>query len=199
MREEEIKEAYREHKDALYRFAWRMTGAEGTAEDLVQECFLGLVRNPNGFEAGRADLRGYLFGAVRNQARKHWRREQRWEELDEKSFAAAPVDVTKGEKAALVGEAVRALPALQREALLRRWEAPGAPARLEGRIFSNRRWYEWLWKGSVRVPVPAMVALVIVLVAGIGYLRRAEVNKEVRLTDFQPVAEMKTRIIRREL
>jgi len=38
MSEAEIRAAYQQHKDAVYRFAWRMTGSsEATAEEIVQE------------------------------------------------------------------------------------------------------------------------------------------------------------------
>ena len=45
MTDAEFREAYRQHKDMLYRFAWRMTGSAAAAEDLVQDCFLTLWRN----------------------------------------------------------------------------------------------------------------------------------------------------------
>ncbi len=89
--------------------------------------------------------------------------------------------------------------------LLRAWEAPGAPADLERRIFDRpgtRPWYAWLWRGSIRIPVPVFVLLVVML-AALAYLpgkRRqapAGFTGEVTLSDFQPVAELKPRIIRR--
>ncbi len=35
---------YREHRTALFRFAWRLTGSAEAAEDVVQECFLALLK-----------------------------------------------------------------------------------------------------------------------------------------------------------
>jgi hypothetical protein len=89
--------------------------------------------------------------------------------------------------------------------LLRQWEAPEAPAYLEQRIFNEPRkqpWYGWLLNGSIRVPVPVLV-LVVVVLAALTFLPRrtwqapAGFTGEVTLSDFQPVAELKPRIIRR--
>jgi RNA polymerase sigma-70 factor (ECF subfamily) len=63
-----------EHHGPLYRFAWRLTGSAADAEDIVQECFLALLRPDCAFDPSRTALRTYLFGAVRNQALKRWRR-----------------------------------------------------------------------------------------------------------------------------
>ncbi len=114
----QIRAAYGEHKDSVYRFAWRMTGSASAAEDVVQECFLSLVRNPGAYDAARAPLRSFLLAVARNLVRKRWRAEQRWDAFDEEAFTAAPVDPGAGETAALVARAVEQLPPLQREALL---------------------------------------------------------------------------------
>jgi RNA polymerase sigma-70 factor (ECF subfamily) len=114
----EFRSAFQEHKDAIYRFAWRMTNSSGAAEDIVQEVFLALLRHPERFDAGRGPLRPFLLGAARNQALKRWREENRWGALEDEQFVAEPVDVTRGETARIVGEAVRSLPPLQREVLV---------------------------------------------------------------------------------
>jgi RNA polymerase sigma-70 factor (ECF subfamily) len=118
MTEPEIRTAYQDHKDAIYRFAWRMTGSAATAEDIVQECFLSLLRNPRGYDAERAPLRPFLLAVARNQVRKRWRTEQRWDEMDETEFVTEPVDPTARQTAELVAQAVQQLPPLQREALI---------------------------------------------------------------------------------
>ncbi|MEX2264306.1 MAG: RNA polymerase sigma factor [Bryobacteraceae bacterium] len=118
MTEPEIRAAYHDHKDAIYRFAWRMTGSAASAEDIVQECFLSLLRNPAGFDASRAPLRPFLLAIARNLARKQWRTEQRWDALDEEAFIAKPIDPETLQTAELVAAAVRSLPPLQREALI---------------------------------------------------------------------------------
>ena len=59
-----------EHHLPLFRFAWHLTGSVADAEDIVQECFLALLRPDCAFDPARTELRTYLFGAVRNQALK---------------------------------------------------------------------------------------------------------------------------------
>ena len=118
MTEPEIRAAYHDHKDAIYRFAWRITGSEASAEDIVQECFLSLLRNPDGYDAARAPIRPFLLAVARNLARKRWRTEQRWSAMDEEAFVAEPVDPTARQTAELVAQAVQSLPPLQREALI---------------------------------------------------------------------------------
>src|SRR5215472_2691339 len=59
-----------EHHLPLYRFALRLTGSVADAEDIVQECFLALLRPDSAFDPRRTALRTYLFGVVRNQALK---------------------------------------------------------------------------------------------------------------------------------
>ncbi|HEY3837662.1 MAG TPA: RNA polymerase sigma factor [Bryobacteraceae bacterium] len=118
----EFRSAFAEHKDAIYRFAWRMTNSPTAAEDVVQEAFLALLRHPGRFDVRRGQLRSFLLGVARNVALKRWREENRWDAFDDnpsaEQLAADPVDLTRAEAAQLVGDAVRALPPLQREVLV---------------------------------------------------------------------------------
>jgi RNA polymerase sigma-70 factor (ECF subfamily) len=118
MTQPEIRAAYDAHKNSIYRFAWRMSGSADAAEDILQECFLWLLRNPNGYDPARAPLRPFLLAVARNLVRKRWRTEQRWDELDEEDYITAPLDPAAGETSELVGRAVQSLPPLQREALI---------------------------------------------------------------------------------
>lgn len=113
-----ILAAWYEHKDTVYRFAWRMTGSLSIAEDVVQEVFLALIRTPERFDPRRAPLRAFLLAVARNQVRKRWEKERRWEALDDYTFEATSMDPLAGEVADLVARAVQSLPPLQREALV---------------------------------------------------------------------------------
>jgi RNA polymerase sigma factor (sigma-70 family) len=106
------------NKDAIYRFAWRMTNSSTAAEDIAQDVFLVLLRHPDHFDATRRHLRSFLFGVARNLSRKCLDAQNRWNPLDNEQFVAAPMDVESREIAVVVGAAVQALPSLQREALL---------------------------------------------------------------------------------
>jgi RNA polymerase sigma-70 factor (ECF subfamily) len=118
MTQPEIRAAYDAHKNSIYRFACRMSGSADAAEDILQECFLWLLRNPNGYDPARAPLRPFLLAVAHNLVRKRWRTEQRWDELDEEAYVTAPLDPAAGETAELVARAVQSLPPLQREALI---------------------------------------------------------------------------------
>jgi RNA polymerase sigma-70 factor (ECF subfamily) len=114
----EFEVVFREHKDAVYRFAWRMTGSPAAAEDVAQDAFLFLLRQPDRFDYTRGPVRSFLLGVARNLALKRWRSESRWSELEDEQFVAEPVTVEDGEVAEIVGKAVHTLPPLQREVLV---------------------------------------------------------------------------------
>src|SRR6476620_3537952 len=58
----------------LFRFAYRMTGSAADAEDVVQECFLELLRPGCSYDPAVTPVRTYLFGVVRNQSLKRLRK-----------------------------------------------------------------------------------------------------------------------------
>jgi RNA polymerase sigma-70 factor (ECF subfamily) len=134
----EFQAAFDEHKDAIYRFAWRMSGPAAAA-DITQDVFVSLLRYPNRFDPARGTMRAFLLGIARNLALKHWRQEHRFEPLDDvaqtgeaaqtraaqtrhvaqtRSFVAEPVDLERGEIGEIVGRAVQALRPLQREVVI---------------------------------------------------------------------------------
>jgi RNA polymerase sigma-70 factor (ECF subfamily) len=114
----EFKRAFEEHKDAVYRFAWRMSGSPAAAEDITQNTFVGLLRDPGRFDPARGTLRAFLLGIARNLALKHWRAEHRFEPLDDEAMVAEPLDLDRGQVGDIVGRAVRALPPLQCEVVI---------------------------------------------------------------------------------
>lgn len=110
--------AFDEHKDAVYRFAWRMSSSPSAAEDVTQDVFLTLLRQPDRFDPTRGPLRAFLLGIARNLVLKRWRAEQRWDELHDEQFEAPPLNVEQSEIGELVGRAVQSLPPLQREVVI---------------------------------------------------------------------------------
>ena len=118
MRKPDFTAIFGEHKDSVYRFAWRMTGSASAAEDVAQDCFVALLRTPERYDAGRGPLRALLIGVARNIILKRWRAESRWSPLDDDEFLAEPLDPGRWEAAEMVAQAVQSLPPLQREALI---------------------------------------------------------------------------------
>jgi RNA polymerase sigma-70 factor (ECF subfamily) len=62
------------HKAALYGYLLRVTGRQDAAEDVFQEVFLKLVRNPSAYGL-REKFRSWLFTVARNAAMDRFRRE----------------------------------------------------------------------------------------------------------------------------
>jgi len=105
-----------EHHAPLYRFAWRLTGSVADAEDIVQECFLALLRPGCRFDPERTALRTYLFGAVYHQSLKRRRRPEA-----PSATVLPPTPESEcfhAELAGAVARAVSNLPDGQREVLL---------------------------------------------------------------------------------
>lgn len=118
-------ELYDRYRDPIFRFAYRLLGSVDIAEDITHDCFLSLIRRPEGYRPERAALRTYLFAIARNLALKHFRntgRETGLEEMTEEPEASprhAPLRrLLDEELAGQVREAVFNLPDLQREALI---------------------------------------------------------------------------------
>jgi len=106
-----------EHNAALFRFAYRLTGSVADAEDIVQECFLGLMRPTSSYDPKRGPLRTYLFGVARNQSLKR----RRLTNLPENGPAHHPSperELLSAELTQVVAGAVMQLPDTQREVLI---------------------------------------------------------------------------------
>jgi len=116
--EAEFQKAFEQHKNSVYRFAWRMTGSSPAAEDIVQDVFLTILRLPQRFDPMRGSLRSFLLGIARNLVLKRWRDEHQWEELGDEMFVPLPIGAATEEVAEQVGKAVQSLPPLQREVVI---------------------------------------------------------------------------------
>ncbi|HET8783257.1 MAG TPA: RNA polymerase sigma factor [Pyrinomonadaceae bacterium] len=118
-------ELYDRYREPIFRFAYRLLGSVDIAEDVTHDCFLSLIRRPEGFRAERGALRTYLYAIARNLALKHFRstgRETGLDDMTEEPEASprhAPLRrLLDEELAAKVRDAVFRLPDLQREALV---------------------------------------------------------------------------------
>jgi RNA polymerase sigma-70 factor (ECF subfamily) len=109
---------FEEHHRALFRYAWRLTGSTADAEDIVQECFLALLRPNCSFDPGRTSVRTYLFGAVRNQSLKRLQRREQTSVPERAEDRTPETEAQRGEIEEAVASAIRALPETQREVLL---------------------------------------------------------------------------------
>ena len=83
--EEAFALLYRRHQGALYRFALRMTGSAWGAEEIVQDVFMTLIREPKKYDPERGSVGALLFGIARNRVMKHLERIPREIPLEEKN------------------------------------------------------------------------------------------------------------------
>lgn len=121
---------YRRHQAALYRFALRMTRNAWAAEEIVQDVFMTLMRDPKKYDATRGTLGGFLYGIARNRVMKHLERLPREIPLEEKNEdgtgtgivlqdASTPAtQAEKHERSEQVWSAVLELPAEFREVVI---------------------------------------------------------------------------------
>lgn len=112
------------HRDVIFRLAYRLTDAEA-AEDITQECCLGLLTSSSRFDPSRGSLRTYLYAVVRNLARKRYWMHHSDVELDDAAVEPAVADepepvrlLLHREVSLIVQEAVASLPLPQREAFV---------------------------------------------------------------------------------
>jgi len=126
--EEAFTLLYRRHQAALYRFALRMTGNTWAAEEIVQDVFMMLMRDPRKYDATRGTLGGFLYGVTRNRVLKHLERLPREVPLEEqhengtrlglKDASSPALLAERGERVERVWAAVLDLPAEFREAVV---------------------------------------------------------------------------------
>lgn len=122
-----VTELYRAHAAGLVKLALVMLGDRASAEDVVQEAFFGLYRNWGRLsDPGKA--LAYARGGVLKGCRAAVRQRARHRRRDRAAAVHAPAAAGSPEEAMLLGEehrtvlnAVRALPARQREALVLRF------------------------------------------------------------------------------
>ncbi|PYT48897.1 MAG: RNA polymerase subunit sigma-70 [Acidobacteria bacterium] len=128
--EEAFTLLYRRHQASMYRFALRMTGNAWAAEEIVQDVFMILMREPKKYDAKRGTLGAFLYGIARNRVMKHLERLPREVSLEEKNGNGTGAQIVlqdtstpatwaeKRERSEQVRTAVLDLPAEFREAVV---------------------------------------------------------------------------------
>ena len=85
-----------EHSPALFRVAWRLTGDEGTAEDVVQDAFLKAWQKLGEFR-GDASFRSWMSRITVNTAMDHLRKRSRRRQFETETPDWAPEPVAEGQ------------------------------------------------------------------------------------------------------
>jgi RNA polymerase sigma-70 factor (ECF subfamily) len=124
-----FERAYDDHARGVFGVAWRVLGDAAQAQDVVQDVFLGLWRDPGRFDGGRGPIGHYLRMVARSRALDIWRERQvagranqRMRVLaaaDEGRLDDRPVAATERRVGgAVVRQALMRLPDPQREAIV---------------------------------------------------------------------------------
>jgi RNA polymerase sigma-70 factor (ECF subfamily) len=120
---------YDEHRRSVYATAHRVLGNSTAAQDVVQDVFLRVWRNPQKFDAGRGEVGSYLRLMARSRAVDLWREGQASGRAEDRLKVVVSREAPRPEAqpdhvalAAADRSSVRAalgrLPAPQREALV---------------------------------------------------------------------------------
>ena len=124
-----FERAYDEHARGAYRAAFRVLGNAAQAQDVVQDVFLTLWREPGKFDAHRGELGSYLRLMARSRALDTWReRQAAGRASDRLKLGVARDEGRADERPAIAAEhevarrtvldALRGLPFVQREAVV---------------------------------------------------------------------------------
>jgi RNA polymerase sigma-70 factor (ECF subfamily) len=112
------EQAFDEYHRAVYRFVYRLAGRADLAEDITQDCFLAMLRDPHRWDPARGEIKTYLFSIARNLAFKRFRDEHSEVQVAEDRAVAIVDQRMDQELPVLVAQMVSQLPDLQREALI---------------------------------------------------------------------------------
>jgi RNA polymerase sigma-70 factor (sigma-E family) len=115
---------YEAHALGLVRLAVVMTGDQGSAEDIVQDAFLGLYRRWDrltDLPHPLAYLRASVLNGCRTALRRRSRADRRLQRLSEVPSESAEARALLSEEQQAVARAIRDLPDRQREALVLRY------------------------------------------------------------------------------
>jgi RNA polymerase sigma-70 factor, ECF subfamily len=115
-----IAELYDRYSSIVYAVALRVLGDTGAAEDVLQEVFLQLWRNPGAFDAARGSLGAWLAVITRNRAIDALRRRRPETDIEDVILSVAPDlagDADRSRAAEKVRGVLGAMPAPQRSAL----------------------------------------------------------------------------------
>src|SRR5712691_9541973 len=81
---------YDRYSSIVYGVALRVLGDTGAAEDLLQEVFLQLWRNPGAFDAARGSLGAWLAVITRNRAIDAVRRRRPETDIEDVILSVSP-------------------------------------------------------------------------------------------------------------
>ena len=85
-----MAELYDRYSSVVYAVALRVLGDTGSAEDVLQEVFLQLWRNPSAFDAARGSLGSWLAVITRNRAIDSLRKRRPETDIEDVVLSVSP-------------------------------------------------------------------------------------------------------------
>ena len=115
-----MAQLYDRYSSVVYAVALRVLKDTGAAEDVLQEIFMQLWRNPGAFDSSRGNLAPWLAVIARNRAVDAVRKRRPQAELEEVTLSVSPdlaSEAYRGRVAEKVRSALKLMPEAQRSAL----------------------------------------------------------------------------------
>lgn len=110
---------YRRHQGPIYRYALHMSGRADIAEEVVQDVFLVLLREPGQYDAERGPLEAYLLGIARKRVLRWLEKARSFEpELEQADPRDLSLEPERNQMIRQLRRAILALPANYREAVI---------------------------------------------------------------------------------
>ena len=111
---------YDRYSSIVYSVALRVLQDTGTAEDVLQDIFMQLWRNPGSFDASRGNMAAWLAVIARNRAIDVLRRRRPQDDIEEVVVSVEPDMASDAERARAMDKirgAMETMPTPQRSAL----------------------------------------------------------------------------------
>jgi len=115
-----MAQLYERYSSVVYSVALRVLGETAAAEDVVQEIFMQLWRNPGSFDSGRGNLAPWLAVITRNLAVDVLRKRRPQTEINETVVSVEPDLAGEADRGRAIGKVrsvLQEMPAAQRSAL----------------------------------------------------------------------------------
>ena len=114
---------FAKHQRGIFRYACHMCGRDA-GDDIVQDTFLAVLREPARFDAARGSVAAYLLGIARHRVLKRMSLRAEDLALDDAGTSALAIqptvldDMSRERAAAALREAIASLPPAFREAIV---------------------------------------------------------------------------------
>jgi len=118
--EQAMAEVYDRYSGIVYSVALRVLGDTGAAEDVLQEVFMQLWRNPDVFDSSRGNLGPWLAVIARNRAIDALRKRRPESDIEDVVVSVHPnmaADADRARAMEKVRDSLGSMPAAQRSAL----------------------------------------------------------------------------------